>query len=452
MDGILSHGKVAAMKFLQDSYNGLYKVLLKPYMPRWVTVITLILGVIVGLVWGYAISPVIYYDADPRTLEQSWQDEWVKLLADRYTSANSDVSSNIIDLLTRVDDPLGIVDRLLTTPGEEVNYGKLQALRPLAEAAQPNAVTAPEPNLIGSVVPFFIAPLVTAIAGIIIAILWGMFIKPNLWDPIQKRMSGETVSEDVRAMRQQVQAIKEAEQSKRTDFATTTLGKPLMQRMSTYLLGHGQYDDSFSIEDENERFLGECGAGISEAIGVGEPQKAAAVEVWLFDKDDFVRTITKVFVSEHAFNDPGFRAKLEPKGDLVLAQPGATVTLETASLRLQARIVDMEYGTGPLPPKSYFQKLTLELAAWRKDANGVVTSAGVPQVVAVPAAAPSPAPVYVPPPAPAAPAVTPLPPAPAPTGSSMFAPPPAVPPTATPPASRDDDDPFGGTGDFTPLR
>lgn len=452
MDGILSHGKVAAMKFLQDSYNGLYKVLLKPYMPRWVTVLTLILGVIVGLVWGYAISPVVYYDADPRTLEQSWQDEWVKLLADRYVSANADVSANIVDLLTRVDDPVGIVDRLLTTPGEEVNYAKLQALRPLAEAAQSNAVTAPEPSIVGSVVPFILAPLITAIVGIIIAILWGMFVKPNVWDPLQRRISGEKVSEDVKAMRVQVQAIKAAEQTQRTDFATTNLGKPLMQRMSTYLLGHGQYDDSFSIEDENERFLGECGAGISEIIGVGEPQKATAIEVWLFDKDDFVRTITKVFVSEHAFNDPGFRAKLEPKGDLVLVQPGATVTLETASLRLQARVVDLEYGTGPLPPRSYLQKLTLELAAWRKDGNGVMVSAGTPEIVQVPASAPpAPAPVYVPPPAPA-PVMTPIPPAPA-SGGGMFAPPPpSPPPTSPPPTLRDDDDPFGGTGDFTPLR
>lgn len=440
------------MKFLQDSYNGLYKVLLKPYMPRWVTVLTLILGVIVGLVWGYAISPVVYYDADPRTLEQSWQDEWVKLLADRYVSANADVSANIVDLLTRVDDPVGIVDRLLTTPGEEVNYAKLQALRPLAEAAQSNAVTAPEPSIVGSVVPFILAPLITAIVGIIIAILWGMFVKPNVWDPLQRRISGEKVSEDVKAMRVQVQAIKAAEQTQRTDFATTNLGKPLMQRMSTYLLGHGQYDDSFSIEDENERFLGECGAGISEIIGVGEPQKATAIEVWLFDKDDFVRTITKVFVSEHAFNDPGFRAKLEPKGDLVLVQPGATVTLETASLRLQARVVDLEYGTGPLPPRSYLQKLTLELAAWRKDGNGVMVSAGTPEIVQVPASAPpAPAPVYVPPPAPA-PVMTPIPPAPA-SGGGMFAPPPpSPPPTSPPPTLRDDDDPFGGTGDFTPLR
>jgi hypothetical protein len=448
------------MKFLRDSYNGIYVVLLKPYMPRPTTVLVLILGVLVGLAWAYAVSPTIYYDADPSTLHQSWQDEWVKLLADRNATANADVSANIVDLLSRVDHPLSIVDRLINTPGEEANVGKLQAIRPLAEAAESRAVQAPQPSLIASIVPFIVAPIILVVVGVIVALLWGMFIKPNVYDTLMKRLRGEKVSEEVIAMRQQVQASRQAMETQKTDFAATSYGPPLMQRMSTYILGHGQYDDSFSIEDENERFLGESGAGISETIGVGEPQKAAAIEVWLFDKDDFVRTITKVFASEHAFNDPALRAKLEPKGDLVLAQPGATVTLETASLRLQARVVELEYGTGPLPPRSYFQKLTIELAAWRKEA-GAVAATGAGTAGAVAPAAPS---TFSPPPATiAAPPRSPAPstsgfqPAPRPLAGTQPSPirPPAPPPSAPaappPRTTNTDDDPFGGTGDFTPI-
>src|SRR5690606_30895632 len=106
---------------LRDSYNGLYVVLLKPYMPKPSTLLALVVGVLVGLIWAYLIAPTIYYDADPSTLHQSWQDEWVKLLADRYDAANADVSANIVDLLGRVDDPVGIIDRLSNTPGEEAN-------------------------------------------------------------------------------------------------------------------------------------------------------------------------------------------------------------------------------------------------------------------------------------------------------------------------------------------
>jgi hypothetical protein len=371
----------------------------------------------------------------------------------------------MVDLLSRVDNPIGIIDRLRNTPGEEANAARLDAIRPYAEQAETAAVQAPQPSFIANLVPFIVAPLLIVIVGVIVAIVYGMFIAPNLVEPLQKRLRGEKVSEEVIAMRHQVQASRQAMESQRTDFTATTQGPPLMQRMSTYILGHGQYDDSFSIEDENERFLGESGAGISETIGVGEPQKATAIEVWLFDKDDFVRTITKVFASEHAFNDPALRAKLEPKGDLVLAQPGATVMLETASLRLQARIVELEYGTGPLPPRSYFQKLTIELAAWRKDVPGApatVTTVTTSAPAAPPPAAfaPPPAPVTAPPPAPqAAPPSSGFQPAPSRFGSGASpamrppaAPPPASPLMSPPPAPPSaDDDPFGGTGDFTPI-
>ena len=89
-------------------------------------------------------------------------------------------------------------------------------------------------------------------------------------------------------------------------------GPPVSRHISLYTPGRA-YDNSFSIEDANEAFLGECGVAISETIGVGSPEKVTAIEVWLFDKEDFVRTITKVFVSEHAYNDPAIRSKLEPK-------------------------------------------------------------------------------------------------------------------------------------------
>lgn len=106
--------------------------------------------------------------------------------------------------------------------------------------------------------------------------------------------------------------------------------------------------------------------GISETIGVGDPAKVTAFEVWLFDKND-IKTVTKVLASEYAYRDTGLQARLRQKGDLVLATPGAIIEVETRDLRLQARVVEMEYGTGALPPNSFFARLTLDLAAWRKE-------------------------------------------------------------------------------------
>ena len=456
-------GRDCMKKFILDSYNGLYKVLLRPYIPRATVIGALIAGVIVGLFWAYALAPAVYYDADPSSLHQSWQDEWVKLIADRNAAANFDIGDNLTYLLSRVDNPLEIVDRLIVTPGEEANSARLQAIRPYAEAAEATAVSAPSSSSLANILPYIFAPLIAAGVFILIAILYGMFIKPNVVEPLMKRVRGEKTSAEVQAMKAQVQAAKQAEATSKSDFTATAYGEPLMQRMSTYILGHGQYDDSFSIEDDGKHFLGECGAEVSETIGVGEPQRATAIEVWLFDKDDFVRTTTRVFCSEHAYNDPALRTKLELTGDLVVAQPGATAVLETATLRVQAKVVDIEYGSGPMPDKSFFQKLTLELAAWRRDGSDAPVAAApqaVPIAPAVPAAASNPnppPPVTVPlpsPPSPAA-ATTPLPavtrpvPAVQPVSSPPVTPVPAVTPVLRPvPPPAPDDDPFGGAADF----
>jgi hypothetical protein len=450
-------------KFIEDSYNGIYKVVLRPFMPAGKTVALLVVGVIIGLIWAYAISPVIFYDSDPSTLEQSWQDEWVKLLADRNANANADVTANIVQLLATIDDPLGTVDRLIVTPGEEQNVERLNAIRPLAEQAQINAANAPQTNFLSSILPFIIAPLVVTIVAVIVSLLWGLLIKDNIYEPTRKRLSGNSVQEspEMAAIRQQMAASKETEAKAKVDYAASNLGKPLLQRMSTFVLGYGQYDDTFSIENEQLAFLGECGASISKTIGVGEPQKPTAVEAWLFDKDDFVKTATTVFASEHAYNDPALRADLETKGAVVLARVGATSMVETANLRVQARVVDLEYGTGPMPPNSFFQKLSIELAAWRKDGTPVPAGemAGIaaappapyqppPQPVyqppAQPAYQPPPQPVYQPPPA--QPAYQP-PPQP-----TYQPPPPPYQPPSAPPSPLADDDPFGGTADFKPLR
>jgi hypothetical protein len=138
---------------------------------------------------------------------------------------------------------------------------------------------------------------------------------------------------------------------------------PLAQYVTSYALGDDRYDVSFSIETSTGDFLGECGVGISELIGTGSPDKVTALEVWLFDKND-IRTLTKVFMSENAYNDQALRAKLAPKGEAVLVKKGEITALTTQTLKVNARIVDLQYGSSGLPANSFFQQITIELAAW----------------------------------------------------------------------------------------
>jgi hypothetical protein len=150
---------------------------------------------------------------------------------------------------------------------------------------------------------------------------------------------------------------------------------PMAQFVTSYGIGDDYYDQSFSIETTTGEFLGECGVGISEAIGVGDPKKVTAFEVWLFDKND-IRTVTKVLMTEHCYGDNALRAKLAPKGEAVLGQEGTIVSLETASLRVQTKVIEMEYGEGNLPPNSFVARLTIELAAWQLE--GALAASDLP--------------------------------------------------------------------------
>ena len=151
----------------------------------------------------------------------------------------------------------------------------------------------------------------------------------------------------------------------KTDYQAMGAEPPIAQFVTTYMLGDDLFDDSFSIDSPAGEFLGECGVGISETIGVGDPKRVTAFEVWIFDKND-IQTVTKVLMSPHAFNDPALRAKLESKGELIELTPGKEVVLETATLQLSATVADSTFGEGPLPPQSFYDRMTLELAIWTK--------------------------------------------------------------------------------------
>ncbi|MEO8612567.1 MAG: hypothetical protein ABI690_32020 [Chloroflexota bacterium] len=452
---------------IRDTILGLWPVL-KTYVPTRGLVIGVVVAFIVGLIWGYALDPVKFYDADPTTLGQGWQDEFVRLIADRYTlntqnaEPSDEFKQGVINDLKAVDNPVEIVQRLGLTQITDL----AQQAQVFAPAEAPGA-----PNIIASIRPFIVGAIVVAVGLVIGSLLYGFYFSPLVVEPIRKRIRGAQGTDAAGAGKiHDIQAARVLRDQLAKDAAAapvSDLGPPVVRHVSIYTPGRA-FDDSFSIEDatKDDEFLGECGATISETIGVGDPEKVTAVEIWLFDKEDFVRTLTSVFVSEHAYNDPAIRSKLEPKGELVIAKPGAIITLETSALRLTARIVDVVYGTGPLPPNSYFDKMTIEIQAWRNSGASIpvaapmaVPAAAVPTYTAPPTPAPQPSftppptmPTYTPPPAVASPFASPTTPSAPPSfgGGTPFKPA-TPPPPAAPTRPIADDDPFGGTGDFTPV-
>jgi hypothetical protein len=158
--------------------------------------------------------------------------------------------------------------------------------------------------------------------------------------------------------------IEQSVADRSTDFAALGEPEPLLLKLSTYVQDDRHYDESFSIE-QDKTFLGECGVGLVPRVNLDDPNKCAALEIWLFDKND-IKTASQFVVSENIFQDSVMLARLKGKGDVLLAEQDAVITLETKTLRMRARLLSMQYGYDPaLPARSFFEHVVIEVAVWR---------------------------------------------------------------------------------------
>jgi hypothetical protein len=315
----------------------------------WVPIGLFVGGLVIGLVWGYVIDPVDFIDATPSYLRADLQEDYLRMAIDSYR-VNPDPN-----LAVQRWQNLGTGAQLAFTniqanpktadPAVIKSYGELITNVLSAGGGQP-VETGNGSSTIKTV---------TLIIGVVVLLGVLGYAGLYLYRLLGKRGSGEVTPT--------MQAVEMSRKAEKTNFEQLGLAPPITQTMTTYVLGDDLYDESFSIDTQAGEFMGEYGVGVSEAIGVGEPKKVTALEIWLFDKND-IKTATKVLMSKHAFNDPAIRARLEPKGELVIVEPQAQVLLETATLQLLATVVDLEYGHGPLPTDSYFERITLELAIW----------------------------------------------------------------------------------------
>lgn len=308
-------------------------------------------GLLLGLLIGWVVAPVQFVDATPAYLRADLQEDYLRMTIDSFR-LNSDPN-----LAVQRWQNLG--------PGAQPAYNNIQAD---PKDADPNVVKS-FGDLVTSVLSAgggqpavddtsaSSSGMKTAVIGIGILLLLGVVAAGGMY---LFRLLGNRGNGQVTAVMHSSEISRNAE---KTNFENLGLAPPITQTMTTYVLGDDLYDESFSIDTQAGEFMGEYGVGVSEAIGVGDPKKVTGLEIWLFDKND-IKTATKVLMSRHAFGDPGIRSRLEPKGELVIVEPQGQILLETATLQLLVTVVDLEYGKGPLPPDSYFERITLELAIW----------------------------------------------------------------------------------------
>jgi len=334
--------------------------------------IGLIVGIVIGLVvLGWGVLPVKWTDAAPTDLQIDYQRDYLCMMIDSYirNQDNELVQLRWDGLGENADELLNTLTPTVCrfTSAAEIEAFKeivdLQMVIPeitaeelVEEESDIGVINAGEetPSEVKtiSILPLAILILLTLVVGGILIFLM-----------IKRRKSNS--GGKVKATKVVIPKNNSEDQLKREGKKTVIKESPLAQFMTTYRQGDDLYDDSFSIDSVNGAFLGECGVGIAETIGVGDPKKVTALEVWLFDKND-IQTVTKVLMSEHAENDPALRQRLLSKGEPILVEPGMRFIMETASLQLEAHVIDMVYARGPLPENSYFSRLTLEVSVWPK--------------------------------------------------------------------------------------
>ena len=347
--------------------NKIRKVFEKSY---FLPIVMLVIGLVIGLVvLGWGLWPVEWVDASPSQLQSEYKRDYLCMVIDSYVrNHDEDLVNKRLYLLG--DDVETYVNQLTPDMCKFASADEITSFKALKFTSSVSSVdTTSEHTLeeqataltndqadgtkkfnISSVLLAVLVVLVVGAGAFYILVKRGKINLKKQTSQPQKRASKEGFVEETTFTNETDQSNQEP---------------ALAQFMTTYRLGDDLYDDSFSIDSPTGEFLGECGVGIAETIGVGDPKKVSSLEVWLFDKND-IQTITKVLMSEHSFNDAEARQRLAAKGETILVESGQRFVMETATLQLEARVVDMVYARDALPENSHFSRLTLEISVWNK--------------------------------------------------------------------------------------
>jgi len=352
--------------------------------PGLAALVAFIAGLIIGLVvLGWFLFPVQYEGADPSGLFPQYRDIYIRNASDLYAFDNNQEKLRTAlsgwggdeyacEMAQTSLDPAD-QQRLVAAATIVNGQGCVGLGAPVTGATPGVSTTAPEETEEGgsNLLPLLLLGLLLLL--LLAAILYVYNRRRSLTEP-----TGEEGFEGAVAPRTDktggrphagAATSPPAYGAPSTPVSPEPISVPIARFRTQYTRGYDTYDDTFSIENANGEFLGECGVGISEAIGATTPKSVTAFEVWLFDKND-IRTITKVIMSDHAFFDEAIKAKLAPKGEPVLARENETIVLETASLIINAEITEMDYGvSGDMPDASYFDRFSIELSAWVKEVD-----------------------------------------------------------------------------------
>lgn len=304
-------------------------------------------GLLLGwLVIGWWLWPVQWVNTDPWDLRPEFKKHYILMAADSYALA-----SNPEVLKDRFkgwppEDLANLLNEIKReNPGNELLASRLEAIKSALGLPEPK-VTQPSPK-----------PLVEYLDLLrpLSAILLVIFLVAGAGYRFLKS----------RAFRLPVQFLRRSARPAPAPKPKVIEGEtrqilPLAYYSSTYTYGDIRFAESFPIEGPGERYLGECGVEIAELVASGDPPKAGAFEVWLFDKD-INRTISKIIAIPRA--DEAMLATLRTYShDVILAEKGKTFTLETDNLESRVTIKDVALGD----EGTFFTRLSVSFEIYTK--------------------------------------------------------------------------------------
>lgn len=426
--------------------------------PKRSTVLLVLLGMVFGMLTAYVIIPTEFTGASPRHMSRHAIEQWARMVAVGHSQDVHYDDSNALLVLQQIPNPQSVVEGLAASAGV-----------PAAERAALNALTRINGynNLAGSIAPqdpgLFASSLQVALAFLAVALvipiltIAGRAVYPKRAGAGERAKPDSSVAATASSQvspsatsaepPEQSQAYSEArpaapwpeDETEEGGALHPQFGVPVLRRVSTYAKG-SNYDDSFAIElgpELGNQFLGECGLSVATRVG----NELQSVEFWGFDMSS-QETATKVFAAPAALSDPALLAAVgsrvkDPTTDIVAAEPGAILLVDSSAILIQAEVKSVICNYGGGTPNSAIETLQIELLAWYKQRQDASVAAE-----GYPAPAHSPfseyADLQIRPPSQAA---SPAPPPPAGGASAK-------------PAKRPEDeeeDPFGGTGNFMPY-
>ena len=337
-------------------------------------VIAFVLGIVLGLVvLGWWLWPVQWTNADLVDLKPGHKESYLQMVADSYALSGNLEAARV--RLAEVKHPgdkdadmAATLDRMMRArlaANDPSSATRLQALASVI-ILPPLATPKPTPGGTKSTGWIWAGALggIARVVGIVffLLLLGGglVLLLPQLQrrESLRRKRQVTTGPPPGEAPPGEGEAVSPPPTSDKAKAAGWIWAGALGHFETTYNLGDEGYDVSYSIQSGSGEFRGECGVSALENLGIGEPGAVAAFEVWLFDKDD-VRTESRVLMSERALQDPAIREKLEGKGELIKAEKGLVVTVETANLRVDATVSELSYQDSP--DSGIFARLTTTL-------------------------------------------------------------------------------------------